>query len=290
MRPGSAHALVLSLVLLAQGCRGGDGNAALRADTALTPEVPQPPHDSLLPPGPVGESIRRGRALLADTRDSLPEHVGNRLRCFSCHLEDGTKPGFLTLIGVYSRFPQYRSRNAQINLIEDRINDCFERSMNGKPLARDGRAMRDIVSYFAWLSRGVAPPGDIPGVGLPRMASVTPDTARGRAVFESTCTRCHGADGLGTPIAPPLWGAESFNVGAGMARLRTAAAFIRYNMPNDRVVVLSDSQAFDVAAYVVSRPRPDFAKKVDDWPYGDAPPDVAYPTRSTARKVAAPNP
>jgi thiosulfate dehydrogenase len=69
-----------------------------------------------------------------------------------------------------------------------------------------------------------------------------------------------------------------------MARLRTAAAFIRDNMPNDRAVVLDDQQAFDVAAYVVSRPRADFAGKMDDWPYGDPPPDVAYPTKAGRRQ------
>jgi thiosulfate dehydrogenase len=245
---------------------------------------PVVPHDSLLPDGPLGVSIRRGRAILANTKDSLPEHVGNGLRCFSCHLENGTKPGFLTLVGVYSRFPQYRSRNARVNLIEDRVNDCFERSMNGKVLPQGATAMSDIVAYFAWLSRGVPPPGDIPGVGLPAMAQATPDTVRGRQVFETTCTRCHGEGGLGTPIAPPLWGPGSFSIGAGMARLRTAAAFIRENMPNDRAVVLDDQQAFDVAAYVVSRPRADFAGKMDDWPYGDPPPDVAYPTKAGRRQ------
>jgi thiosulfate dehydrogenase len=242
------------------------------------------PHDSLIPAGPLGVSIRRGRAILADTKDSLPEHVGNSLRCFSCHLENGTKPGFLTLVGVYSRFPQYRSRNARVNLIEDRVNDCFQRSMNGKELPQGAVAMSDIVAYFAWLSRGVPPPGDIPGVGLPSMSQVTPDTVRGRQVFGTTCTRCHGEDGLGTAIAPALWGPGSFSIGAGMARLRTAAAFIRAYMPNDRVVVLDDQQAFDVAAYVVSRPRADFAGKMDDWPYGDPPPDVAYPTKAGRRQ------
>ncbi len=247
-----------------------------------TPRVGPPP-DSLMPSGPLGESIRRGKAILAATKDSLPEHVGNRLRCFSCHLADGTKPGFLTLIGVYSRFPQYRPRNALVNLVEDRINDCFERSLNGTALPRDGRAMRDIIAYFAWLSRGVPPPGEVPGVGLPAMTASAGDTARGRGIFERDCTRCHGTDGLGTPIGPPLWGPESFSIGAGMARLRTAAAFIRDNMPNDRVVVLDDQQAFDVAAYVVSRPRPDFSRKAEDWPRGDPPPDVAYPTRAARR-------
>jgi thiosulfate dehydrogenase len=185
---------------------------------------------------------------------------------------------------VYARFPQYRPRNAIINLIEDRINDCFERSLNGTALPRDGREMRDLVAYFAFISRGIAPPGDIPGLGVRTMTPLQPDTTRGREVFGQICARCHGPDGQGTALATPLWGPRSFNIGAGMARLYTAAGFIRENMPNDRAVILTDQQAFDVAGYLVSRPRPDFARKDDDWPNGDTPPDVAYPTRASERR------
>jgi len=246
------------------------------------------PHDSTIPGGPLGAAIRRGRALLADTPDSLPGYAASNLRCFSCHLRDGTQAGALPLVGVYSRFPQYRERNAIVNMLEDRINDCFERSLNGKALPRDGPEMRQIVAYLAHMSQGIAPPGVVPGMGIRTLPVLAADTVRGRAVFESTCTRCHGADGLGTPLAPALWGDRSFNVGAGMGRLRTAASFIRDNMPNDRAVVLTDQQAFDVAAYVVSRPRPDFARKGDDWPNGNPPPDVAYPTRATLKASGVP--
>ena len=246
--------------------------------------VPRTPSDSEIPAGPVGSAIRRGRSLFQHTADSLPAHVGSALRCFSCHLRDGTQAGALPLLGVYSRFPQYRTRNGLVNLLEDRINDCFERSLNGKALARDGKDMRDMVAYLAFLSRGVPPPGEFPGVGLRTMDPLPADSGRGRAVYGEICARCHGPEGAGTPLAPPLWGPRSFNIGAGMARLRSAAAFIRDNMPNDRAVTLSDQQAFDVAAFVVSRPRPDFARKADDWPNGDPPPDVAYPTRAAARR------
>lgn len=261
-----------------------------RSPASAAAETLRIPHDSTIPDGPMGAAIRRGRALLAHTRDSLPAYVGNDLRCLSCHLKDGTQAGSLPLVGVYSRFPQFRPRNAVVNLLEDRINDCFERSMNGKALPRNGPEMRQIVAYLAYMSQGIAPPGDVPGMGLRTLPVLTPDTVRGRAVFDSTCTRCHGADGLGTPIAPPLWGPRSFNVGAGMARLRTAASFIRDNMPNDRAVLLTDQQAFDVAAYMLSRPRPDFARKGDDWPNGDPPPDVAYPTRAATLKASGASP
>ncbi|HEX7025415.1 MAG TPA: c-type cytochrome, partial [Gemmatimonadales bacterium] len=136
-----------------------------------------------------------------------------------------------------------------------------------------------------FISRGVAPPGeDVPGLGLATLPPLAPDTGRGAAVFSGICVRCHGPDGQGTALAPPLWGPRSFNIGAGMARLRTAAAFIRENMPNDRAVRLTDQQAVDVAGYLVSRPRPDFAAKALDWPLGNPPSDVAYPTRGAAPK------
>ena len=251
-------------------------SAANPAATALLSEPP----DSAIPGGSLGAAIRRGRALLAHTPDSLREFAASDLRCFSCHLGEGTQAGALPLIGVYSRFPQYRSRNALINLLEDRINDCFERSLNGKALPRAGREMREIIAYFAFISRGIAPPGVVPGMGLDSVRAESPDTVRGAVIFAETCTRCHGPGGLGIAgLGPPLWGPRSFNVGAGMARLWTAAAFIRHNMPNDRAVILTDQQAADVAAYVVSRPRPDFAGKGRDWPEGNAPPDVPYPTR-----------
>ena len=261
-----------------------------RPQASAGSETLRAPPDSVIPANVMGGAIRRGRALLANTPDSLAGHVGSALRCFSCHLKEGTQPGAFPLVGVYARFPQYRPRNGLVNLIEDRINDCFERSLNGKALPRDGRDMREIVAYLAFMSRGVPPPGDIPGMGVRTLEPLHPDTVQGQAIFAETCSRCHGVDGGGTPLAPPLWGSRSFNIGAGMARLRTAAAFIRDNMPNDRAVVLSDQHAYDVAGYILSRPRPDFARKGDDWPNGDPPPDVAYSTRAATLKTSGTHP
>ncbi len=232
------------------------------------------------------ESVRRGRALIHSTRDSLPRNVGAALSCANCHIGDGTQANAMPLVGAYSRFPQYRARSGHVDLLEDRINDCFERSMNGKALEMKGRDMRDMVTYIAFLSRGFPPGAEMQGQGVPRLDPLDGDTARGRQIFATICIACHGADGNGSPAAPPLWGPRSFNVGAGMGRVRSAAAFIHHLMPRDRPGTLTPQQAFDVATYITTRPRPDFPGKERDWPYGGAPPDVAYPTLAS-RKAAA---
>jgi thiosulfate dehydrogenase len=272
-------------VAVATGCR----RVRAPEDAAAAAVALRGPPDSTIPAGPLGDAIRRGRALLLASRDSLPQHVGNRLRCTSCHLDGGRRASG-TWVGTYAHYPMYRSRSNTVETIEYRVNDCFRRSMNGRPLATDGRDMRDIVAYLAFLSRDVAMGPSSPGNRLEKWGSLTADTAAGRTEYLSTCARCHGPDGVGTQAAPPVWGRASYNIGAGMARVRTAAAFIKDNMPFDRPGSLTDQQAFDIAAYVNARPRPDFPAKVYDWPKGDAPPDVAYGTLAARRKQSAPAP
>jgi thiosulfate dehydrogenase len=223
--------------------------------------------------------------LLVATRDSLPGHVGNRLRCVSCHLDEGRRESG-SWVGVFARYPQYRPRSGAIEPIEYRVNDCFRRSMNGTALDPEGRDMIDIVAYLAFLSHGtpVGPPPPQAGARLQQWAGFTADTAAGARLFATACAQCHGPSGEGTPAAPPVWGPASYNIGAGMARVRTAAEFIRRNMPFDQAGTLTDQQAFDVAAYVNAQSRPDYRGKEGDWPNGDPPPDVAYPTRAQQQK------
>ncbi len=281
----------LCVIVAAAGLACARPDASASAGHAAQTGLRGPP-DSLIPDGLLGAAIRRGRSLLMATRESLPAHVGNNLRCVSCHLDAGRRQSG-SWVGVYARYPQFRARSATVETIEYRVNDCFRRSMNGAPLATDGPDMRDIVVYLWFLSRGVpiappappAPPAPSQGGDrLRKWAGLKSDTLAGAAVFASACAKCHGPDGQGTGIAPPVWGPKSYNIGAGMARVRTAAAFIKDNMPFDQPGTLSDQQAFDVAAYVDSRPRPDFPDKINDWPSGDAPPDVAYPTRAAPHR------
>jgi thiosulfate dehydrogenase len=187
-------------------------------------------------------------------------------------------------VGVYARFPQYRSRSGYVQIIEDRINDCFKRSMNGRPLATESRDMRDMVNYFAFLSLGYPVGAEVVGQGIPAVPQVPGDEARGRAIYTAKCAVCHGGNGQGSEIAPPVWGPQSFNIGAGMSRVRTAAAFIKEMMPQNAPRTLTAQEAYDVATFITKRPRPDFPTKERDWPRGDPPPDVAYPTNAARAK------
>ena len=272
-RSRSLCALLIALPLLIGACSSGGPGAGRRDTVAFAP-----PPDSTIPNDAAGRSIRRGQALLVHTTDSLPDRVGAALQCVSCHPREGRQAGAMPWVGVYGRFPQYRTRSASLSLLEDRINDCFLRSLNGKALDPGSADLRDIVAYMAFLSRGVPVGAPVAGQGLAMLPITRGDSTRGAALFQPNCARCHGPGGDGTAVAPPLWGARSFNIGAGMARVRTAAAFIRHNMPRDLPGTLSDQQAMDLAAYVTSQPRPDYAGKEHDWPEGGAPPDVPYPT------------
>jgi len=257
-------------------------------EVAATQAVPfRVPEESEIKDSVMLASIRRGRALIHSTRDSLPDKVGAALSCANCHSADGTVANAMPLVGAYSRFPQYRARSGHVDLLEDRINDCFKRSLNGKPLASESRDMRDIVTYIAFLSRGYPPGKEMQGQSVPKLDPLVGDTARGRQVFATTCVACHGTDGNGTAAGPPLWGARSYNIGAGMARIRSAAAFIHHLMPRDRPGTLTPQQAFDVATYINTRPRPDFRGKERDWPHGGAPPDVAYPTLASQKEAGS---
>jgi len=242
-----------------------------------------PPNDDAIPAGALGDAIRLGRKVLTQTQLYAQPYVGNGLNCTSCHLGAGRTPHAAPWVGIYSVFPEYRSRNGAVNSLEERVNDCFLRSMNGKALPWGSVEMRGIVAYMAWLSKGVPTGTDVEGRGFRGIRSDhVPDRARGKAIFADKCASCHGTDGqgqLGTDGGyqyPALWGDRSFNIGAGMARIGNASAFVRWNMPLGQGGSLSDEEALDVAEFFTHQPRPDFADKDKDWPRGGKPSDARY--------------
>lgn len=256
--------------------------AAARPAAGQQPRL-HPPDESSIPAGPLGDAIRRGERLARQTPTYAAPYVGARLNCTSCHLDRGRQAWAAPWAGLWGLFPEYSTRSGRLEDLADRINDCFERSMNGKPLPRDGDDMLAMLAYIAWLSRGVPTGVAVTGRGFLRLAPVRdPDPVNGKAVYAAKCAACHGADGQGVagaggePVFPPLWGARSFNVGAGMARVGTAAAFVKAKMPLGRGGSLSDQEAYDVAAYFTREARPDFAGKSRDWPRGGKPADARY--------------
>jgi thiosulfate dehydrogenase len=191
------------MVLLMPAARSlAYSQAGMTQQSAATMRVPfRVPSEVELRDSAYRASALRGRAILLATRDSLPHNVGNSLRCASCHLDNGLRRNAMPWVGSYARFPQYRARSGKVDLIEDRINDCFARSMNGKALTSSGRDMRDIVAYLAFLSSGIPVGAQMEGQGLARLKPLDGDPSRGVAMFASTCARCHGGNGQGTKTA-----------------------------------------------------------------------------------------
>lgn len=133
--------------------------------------------------------------------------------------------------------------------------------MNGEALPPDSKEMNAIITYYQWISKGLPIYGQIPWLGLKHIQSThQPNPMEGKEVFGQQCLACHGSNGQGTQIAPPLWGKDSFNDGAGMAMLANLATFTRDFMPQGNPD-LTDEEALDVAAYVTSQPRPHFVPK-----------------------------
>ncbi len=217
-----------------------------------------------------------GKRLLAHTSELLgPNYSGTRMACGSCHLDTGLSPGTLSLLPAAGHYPRMSPRAGASTDIEDRVNECLERSMNGRALPMGSPEMIAMAAYIRALGRR----NEAMGASLRRVTEQpfrTPDRAAdpdaGRKVFEERCASCHGADGAGLPAAnrrayvfPPLWGAESFNDGAGMHRVLTAARFIKARMPLGKPD-LNDDQTFDVAAYINSQSRPHKADLERDYP------------------------
>jgi thiosulfate dehydrogenase len=237
-------------------------------------------------PVPAIATEEYGRRLVAHTAELLgpdqpdPDrrYISSRLNCGSCHLATGTEPGTLTLLQTDEHFPRFSGRAGAMTDIEDRIHECMQRSMNGQALPMDSPEMIAIASYLRALGAQYRATGagqkraeEPPAFKTPNRAA---DLIKGEDVFARRCSTCHGMDGQGLLAAanrnkgylfPPLWGPDSFNDGAGMHRVLTAARFIKARMPLGEPT-LSDDEAFDVAAFINSKPRPEMPGLERDYP------------------------
>ncbi|MFH1805196.1 MAG: c-type cytochrome [Pseudomonadota bacterium] len=240
---------------------------------------------------PNADDILYGKRLLADTKRLLPDHVGAQMNCNSCHLLDGKINAANGYINTANAYPAVMPRAGREVDLAGRINGCFQRSMNGKPLPREGAEMKAMIAYMEWIRQDV-PKGQRVNVvnAGPIDQSLIPDPVNGERIYAGKCAACHGTNGEGTfdqfgdVIFPPLWGEGSFNIGAGMARTYKAASFVKWAMPPAMHIdsplgqggVLSDQEAVDVSEYFTHMPRPDFPGKVNDWATTKKPKDARY--------------
>jgi cytochrome c len=214
--------------------------------------------------------IKRGYELTTQTYELLPKYVPKaKLHCASCHLNAGGNMSAAWWVNLIQEYPTLPD-------LQNRINGCFERSLNGKPLCTpagnpttgnpppcDKNAdMKAFTTYMDWLTEQWNNPGTsvhgFPWIP-PRM---TGSPVKGKAIFQQKCAVCHGLDGQGryennTYYRPALWGPHSFNKSAGMfSSPGMLAEFLRWNMPLGAGGLLTDQEAWDVQAYVDGQPRP----------------------------------
>jgi thiosulfate dehydrogenase len=289
-----AACLLLMVVMLAVVLAPAPSSEpSLPAITPVAKQAWTPPDSSAIPNTPEGDLIRYGRELVAHTAVYLGPSgkvaaISNGMNCQNCHLKAGKKTWGNNYAAVASTYPRFRPRSGTVETIERRVNDCLERSLNGSSLAEGSHELNAFVAYIRWVGKDVPPQKAPEGTGivelpLPEEAA---NPAKGKFVYEARCARCHGSGGKGVRGPgqewnyPPLWGPESFNTGAGLYRLSRMAGFIKMNMPygvRADSTLLSDNEAWDVAAFINTQPRPqkdlsrdwpDLTTKPFDYPFG----------------------
>ena len=268
--------------------------------------------DPSLDDSKLSKDVRWGYQIFTDTPAQAPQFAPGRGSCNNCHMNGGQREKSLPLVGIAGMFPEYNRRAGRLFSLADRVVDCFLRSQNATGrldqgdqggqisiLATGSRAdtLSDLPSptskevlalsaYITWISAGTSVgknptwrgQNTIPSSALIPIDKL--DRERGERLFNERCTSCHGADGqgvqIGTKKAGPLWGPNSWNDGAGAARVYTLAGIIRYSMPYLDPGSLTDEEAQQLAAFIDSRPRPAFPFKDQDYRTEKLPVDSVY--------------
>jgi thiosulfate dehydrogenase len=217
----------------------------LPAETPAARSLWKAPDIKQLPATADAAMIKYGRDLIVNTAGYLGPKgtiakISNGMNCQNCHLDAGTRTYGNSFAFVASAYPKYRDRSGRVESIPFRINECMERSMNGKALDSNSREMKAMTAYLQWI--GTNPPEQLLSAGINKLQvpfiERSADPVKGKFIFISKWITCHGANGAGKLntdssgfIYPPLWGEQSYNVSAGMYRLTRLATFIKYNMP-----------------------------------------------------------
>ena len=248
--------IIFSATLTTFGAPPDPGQAADSAKAWV------PPDPATIPAGPLGDSIRLGAQIFNNTPKYAEKYVGNKLSCTHCHINGGTVSQGMPMVGLPGMFPMYRDREKSVITFEERIEQCFQRSETGHRVPNDSPEMTGLVAYAQWLSKDQVTGRPFPGRGLVSLPELTGDAERGGQIYTEQCAVCHGAEGAGKlPVAPALWGPNSFSDGAGMNQIPKMAAFVQHNMPQNQPDSLTPQEAYDVATYIHSKPHTAFDMK-----------------------------
>ena len=213
--------------------------------------------------------------------------MGNGLNCQNCHLEAGIKPFANNFLDVAGTYPKFRARSGEIESVNHRIRDCYQRSLTANALDSNTKEMKALAAYILWTGKNISKDNHPDGVGSMEIPFINraADSARGIVVYNTRCTVCHGANGEGkvssdsvTYLYPPVCGEHSYAVSAGMYRITKLASFLRNNMPQGasyKHPQLINEEAWDVAAFINSQPHPKIIF-ASDWPSTSTKP-VDYP-------------
>lgn len=216
--------------------------------------------------------------------------ISNGMNCQNCHLNAGKTNWGNNYSGVFSTYPKFRDRSGSTETIYKRVSDCFERSLNGTAPDSTSKEYQAIYAYIKWVGKNVKKGEKPPGSGIEKLPFMerAANPANGKEVYTAQCQSCHGVTGEGQLSLngnsyeyPPLWGQHSYNAGAGLFRISNLAGYVHSNMPFNQAThntpKLSNEEAWDVAAYINSQPRPnkdlskdwpDISKKPFDHPFG----------------------
>jgi thiosulfate dehydrogenase len=240
------------------------------------------------------KQVEYGRELIAHTAKYLGPNgsvkkITNGMNCNNCHLDAGAKPWGNNYGSVYSMYPKMRARSGQVENLYKRISDCMERSLNGQIIDEDSKEMKAMIAYIEYIGKNVPKGQEAIAAGIYNLDYLerAADPIKGKELYNTKCARCHLVNGQGIIAAdkkeylyPPLWGNNSFNMGAGLYRISRFAGYIKYNMPQGATYSnpqLSNEEAWDIAAYVETQERPikdfsqdwpDISKKPIDHPFG----------------------
>ena len=280
------------------------GGALVPASTTMVTawDVPDNPlTDTSLDDSRLSKDIRWGYKLFTNTPVEAKAFTPSRMSCANCHLNAGQRERSLPLVAVAAMFPEYNRRSGRLYSLNDRIVDCFWRSENATGTLEEGgsgarveeqlpsptsKEVLAIAAYITWLAKGSTVGTNPPWRGQNTIAAgaLVPvaklDRQKGEAIFLERCTSCHGADGQGVAVGDkkpgPLWGPDSWNDGAGAARVYTLAGIVRYSMPYLNPGSLTDEEAQQVAAFINAKPRPAFPYKQTDYLTEKLPGDAVY--------------